>query len=267
MELRIDDEGLPASFRRFAVGLFVEMRLLIVVSAMVCTMSGTSFGQVKQALLSPSNPLRFELKTAASNEQYSFVYLNDARVKFVLVRPRKDDAKILMSIPAAFTKMDGKVDGVYVLDGVVHGSVNTRLGGALRIAGGQYEVLDTKSGATLTGEFLQSVASKKGSLFQEFQVIKGGIASTFKDKSKFQRRGIGKLSEGEHVIVESKAAITLSQFAKDASELGVKELLYTDMGAWSEGWVRDPKSGQPITIGMDRQATEKQSNWLILLAP
>ncbi|MBX9666400.1 MAG: hypothetical protein K2X93_02230 [Candidatus Obscuribacterales bacterium] len=239
----------------------------MLVSIMVCTTSGTILAQTKEPVAASRNPLRFELKTAASKESYSFVYLNDAIVRFVLVRPKKNDPRVLMSIPAAFTTLDGKVDGVYVKDGAVHGSVNTRLGGALKIINGQFEVLDTKSGAALNDDFLQTLASNKASLFQEFQVIKDNLASTFKDKSKFQRRGIGKLRDGRPVIVESKTAITLSMFAKDASELGVKELLYTDMGAWSEGWVRDPKSGQLVTIGADRQATSKQSNWLILIAP
>lgn len=213
------------------------------------------------------NPLGFELRAAPSGEKYAFVYINNAPVKLMLTLPDKNDSKLLMSIPAAFTSAEGKIVGVYVHGGSVNNKVDPKLGGALKIMNGTYEVLDTKSGALLTQEYLNDVASRKGSLIQQFGVVKNRVASTFKDKTKFQRRGIGILKDGKEVIVESKGVITLGQFASDLAVMGMKDFLYTDMGAWGGGWVRDPKDGKLITIGNERHFTASQTSWIVVSEP
>jgi hypothetical protein len=66
-------------------------------------------------------------------------------------------------------------------------------------------------------------------------------------------------------LVESLSAITLSQFGIDLAALGAKQLAYTDMGPWDEGWYRNSKDNKVVTLGQDRSLTNKQSNWLVLL--
>lgn len=61
-------------------------------------------------------------------------------------------------------------------------------------------------------------------------------------------------------MFESKTPLTLTQFGLDLKELGVKNAIYTDMGAYDEGWYRDAEKGVK-PLGNDRSLTEKQTNW------
>lgn len=91
-------------------------------------------------------------------------------------------------------------------------------------------------------------------------MVENGVPAHFKDKTLFQRRAIVKLKDGQTALVESKNALTLTQFGLDLKELGAKNALYTDMGAYDEGWYRDAdKAVKPL--GNDRSLTEKQTNW------
>ena len=45
--------------------------------------------------------------------------------------------------------------------------------------------------------------------------------------------------------------------------LNVKQLIYTDMGAWDEGWYKNPINNTLVKIGKDLSQTDKQSNWII----
>jgi hypothetical protein len=94
-------------------------------------------------------------------------------------------------------------------------------------------------------------------------MIESGKAAKFKDLKVFQRRGIAKFKNGKTAIIESNEAITLKVFADDLVELGVQDLLYTDMGSWDEGWYRDPATGKVVVIGKDRSQTKRQSNWVV----
>jgi hypothetical protein len=79
----------------------------------------------------------------------------------------------------------------------------------------------------------------------------------------FQRRGIAILNDNSIAIIESEQAITLEVFSKDLVLLNVKQLIYTDMGAWDEGWYRNPLHNVLIKIGKDLSQTDKQSNWIV----
>lgn len=238
--------------RRFSAQILLGLFLLL------CAGKGAPAAQ--------SNPLTFEVKTAPSGQKYSFIFTNGAAFGFEVKRPAQSNNQILLSIPAAFTTKSGGIGGVYVREGAVQNinGTDAQLGGALKFVDGKLSIFPTNKGKLLTQEFLDGIAQKKGILFQQFQVIESGAAARFKDKSKFIRRGIAILNDGNSAIIESKNAISLNQFGEDLSGMGVKELLYTDMGAWSEGWVRNPKDSKIIQLGEDCQMTSKQTNWLTL---
>lgn len=216
-----------------------------------------------------ANPLTFQKREAPSGNDFNFMFLNGANISFTTQRPSREDKNVLLCLPAAFTMRNGKIGGIYISDGKVFnkGMVDRGLGGAAKMIGSRLEIFPTEYGKLLTDDLLNDVAKQNGTLFQQFQAVEGGTPAKFKDRSYFQRRGIAVLKDGSIAIVESVDSITLTTFAEDAAALGVRDLLYTDMGAWSEGWVRNPKNGDILPIGNDRGMTDRQTNWVIVTEP
>ena len=214
-----------------------------------------------------SNPIVLETKTAPSGEKYLFVQLKDAAVSFTVEKPKRDDPTLLAAIPAGFVTADEKPVGVLVYGGQVYNKVNPKLGGALEIIGGAFKLIDTKGGAALNSEYLSELAKKNGCLFQQFAIVKNRVPSMFKDQGKYLRRGVGHLTNGKPILVESRAWITLKQFASDMVALGARDLIYTDMGPWKESWIRDPRTGELIDIGNEKAKPVKQLNWLVVTEP
>jgi hypothetical protein len=106
---------------------------------------------------------------------------------------------------------------------------------------------------------------RKATLFQQFQIVVDGKPASFKDKKLYQMRALVQFKDKtDRGVIESKEEISFQTFNRDLAGLGVVNALYTDMGAWDEGWYREPNNGRIVTIGNDRSATEKQSNWLYL---
>lgn len=194
------------------------------------------------------------------------MFLNGAHLGFTTMRPSKKDSSVLLCFPAAFTMKNGKIGGIYIADGKVFNKklVDRGLGGAAKMIGARLEIFPTDYGKLLTDDLLDDIAKQNGTLFQQFQAVENGSPSKFKDRSSFQRRGIAVLKDGSIAVIESVDSITLTTFAEDAAALGVRDLIYTDMGAWSEGWVRNPKDGEVLPIGNDRQMTDQQTNWVVV---
>ena len=107
-----------------------------------------------------------------------------------------------------------------------------------------------------------TLASEEDFLKIKETLTRIGVASR-KDKKLFQRRGIAILNDNSIAIIESEQAITLEVFSKDLVLLNVKQLIYTDMGAWDEGWYRNPLHNALKKIGKDLSQTDKQSNWIV----
>lgn len=188
---------------------------------------------------------------------------------FCVRRPATSDSDIVLCIPAAFTRHDNNIDGVFVASGSIGNAtaVNRELGGAMVITNGHCKLLDTNKSALLSPDFLQSIKKTNGSLFQQFLLVHNGKPAVFRDQSKFQRRAIVLTKQGTYKVFESDKAISFSTFNSDLVSMGVTEALYFDMGAWDEGWYRHATTGKTITIGLDRSRTKRQSNWLILKKP
>jgi hypothetical protein len=210
-------------------------------------------------------PLTISTVTGPSQNKYTFIYKNNAQADFVVVRPEKKDTAIWLCIPAAFTQLtDYTIDGIYMANGKTGNekSINHSLGGAICITKGEVAIFPTAKGKFLTDSLINAMKEQKSSFFQQIQMIENGIAATFKDQKLFQRRGIAVMKNGRTAVVESRNAITLKTFADDLAALGAKDLLYTDMGAWDEGWYRDV-SGNTVSMGYDHSQTDKQSNWFV----
>lgn len=214
-----------------------------------------------------SNSPELVVKTIKTSNGHEFTvfYQGDLAMSFDLTRPKKSDDSVMFSIPCAFTDALGRVDGVYIENGSLHHRhfVSNQFGGAAVLQNGSIDFITTNKGALLTKGFLHDLASRKASLFQQFLLVTDGKASPFKDRSLFQRRAIVKFKDGQTAIFESKHALTLTTFGEDLKSAGVVNAIYTDMGAWDEGWYRDA-TGAIKVIGLDRSRTDKQSNWLTL---
>ncbi|MEW6470308.1 MAG: hypothetical protein AB1458_15445 [Bacteroidota bacterium] len=214
---------------------------------------------------SSSAGLVSETLKGKSGNEYLIVYKGDAAIDFEITRPDKNDQSILLCIAGAFTTLDDyAIDGIYVCKGKIGNleKPNTSLGGAILMTDGECTIFPSNKGALLTDSLLQAVAAKKGSLFQQIQMIEKGKAAKFKDVKLFQRRGIAVFTDGRIAIAESKKAITLKTFADDLAALDVKDLLYTDMGSWDEGWYRN-SGGKQVALGTNHSQTSKQSNWIV----
>jgi hypothetical protein len=232
----------------------------------VATIALTALGLTANAARA-DNPIRVETKTAKSGEKYSFIFINNAPVRLVDSEPDKTDKKRLLSMPIAFTSVTAKIIGAFVHEGKVECSVSKKLGGALKISNDRFEVIDTVDGAVLTDAYLDELAKNGGSLVQQFLVVKGNQPCKFRDKGLAQRRVIANLNDGKEVVIESNRFMTLSKFATDLSELGVKNCLYSDLGAWGQSWLRDSKSGKLKNLANEKSVTENHTNWFLVSEP
>ncbi|MBA3972392.1 MAG: hypothetical protein H0X46_09680 [Bacteroidetes bacterium] len=213
--------------------------------------------------------LSVETKKSKSGYTYTIIYKNDLLLDVSLQRPNKKDPNVFLCIAGAYTDLNNyTVDGLFIDNGKVYNKtkVNYSLGGAIKIINGECEIFPTRKGKLLNDSLINIVTAKKGSLFQQIQMIEKGVGANYKDKKLFQRRAIVKFKGNKTAIIESFEHITLAAFTKDLLELGVVDALYTDMGSWDEGWYKDPVSNKIVTIGRMKMQTDKQCNWVILKA-
>ncbi len=219
-----------------------------------------------KSIPSGAKGLSVESKTSTQGYKYTILYKNDLKLDVSLMRPDKSDKNLVLVIAGAYTNLDTySVDGLYIDNGTVHNKtkVNHSLGGGIKIINGECEIFPTRKGKLLNDSLINLVVSRKGSFFQQIQLIEKGKGAKYKDVKLFQRRAIVKLKGGKTAVIESFEHITLTAFTTDLLELGAVDALYTDMGSWDEGWYRDPANGKPITIGRLRAQTDKQCNWVV----
>lgn len=249
--------------------LYMTRIISLAICLLVCTAHFVpAFGAepVKQMV---SHGVAVEHVKAPSGNGYEIFAQGNFVFDFCIRRPSPSDKAIVLCVPAAFTRHDNHIDGVFVANGVMGNAtaVNHDLGGALVITNGSCKLIDTSKGAKLTPQFLKEIQKNGSSLFQQFLLVHNGVPATFRDQSKFQRRAIGLTTQGTCKIFQSDKPISFSTFNGDLVAMGVTEALYFDMGAWDEGWYRHATTGKTITIGLDRSRTNRQSNWLVLKKP
>lgn len=201
------------------------------------------------------------------DEFYTVYYLLDKKIALTDKRPSKADTSIFLCIPAAFTQLDdGSIDGLFIIDGKVtdRKKVNHHLGGGLLVTDDKLQLIKTDDGKFLTEAWIDSIADLKGSFFQQIQMVRDGEALNFnKDKKLFQRRAVVIYRDGAIAVVESKSPVTLQEFADDLVKMKVLNAIYTDMGSYDEGWVRNQENKKIEVIGNIRTQTQFQSNWLV----
>ncbi len=218
-----------------------------------------------QAFANSGIQLNISRHKAASGRKYLIIESANCSCDFELKRPSQQDEKVLLCIPAAFTSKEGGLCGLYAKNGQIANekAVDMGIGGAAVIKNGELEIIDTNSGQHINRDFVQNLKDNKFSFFQQFQIIKGGNAESFRDKSHFQRRCIATRGDKKVCVIESDSSITFNEFAHDLLDIGVDNAIYTDMGPWSEGWYRDAKAGV-VKIGESRYMTDRQTNWFVL---
>ena len=96
---------------------------------------------------------------AASGVTYQIFPQGNFVFEFCTTRPSTADKDIVLCIPAAFTRHDNKIDGVFISNGVIGNAsaINHELGGAMVIENGQCKLLATNKATTLSAAFLESV--------------------------------------------------------------------------------------------------------------
>ncbi|HTL82659.1 MAG TPA: phosphodiester glycosidase family protein [Bacteroidia bacterium] len=229
-------------------------------------------GNEKEKNVSPENngdttTAFFPQKACRDYACYSLFFKQKLKLELCDQRPSKKDTSIKLCIAAAFTQLENdSIDGLYIINGKVknRNSVNHHLGGGLLINGDEVSVIATGDGSILTHQWIDSISAANCSFLQQIRLVSDGFELPLKkNKDVFQRRAIGVMQDGNVVMIESKEAITLDDFGHDLMTMQIKDAIYTDMGDWDEGWYRDEKTGQIVTIGTSLASTDRQSNWLI----
>lgn len=207
--------------------------------------------------------LAIQMKQVGSN-QYTIFSQMEPQVEWTLTRPSKDDADVLLAVAGTYTSPKNTVEGYVILDGnIIQDAERQGWDGAALFQDGTITVWQTKNGTLLTREKMRSLAQKGTSLIQGHLLVFEGKAQHFKPQPLFPRRALVVMQGVDPMIIESQSALTLNEFAEDLAALGVRDALNLDMGSWSEGWYRDPKTGLPVTTGFPNENTARQTNWII----
>jgi len=196
-----------------------------------------------------------------------FYFPVNAKPELRSARPLKSDDQILFCCAGAFTLLENdRIDGLFIENGrTLVRTVNHNLGGGITITPeGETRIFGTEMGKVLDSSFVDSLERNSISFLQQIQMIRDGQPLVFrKDQSLFQRRAICQF-QGKTVIIETKTACTLQKFAEIIKKCGIFNALYVDMGSWDEGWYRTVNN-TISTIGLMRNSTKRQSNWVVFV--
>lgn len=250
------DESLTVPSERYLL-----LRLLLILGLFVSSLLHTSVSAQPNKIGLPARQV-----VARSGLHYTIIDQGSSLAEWSLKRPSKNDGSVLLCIAAAFTESNGAVDGMHAVDGKFfnYGKPDVNIGGVVACMKGNCTIEAAPQGE-LNGALLKKLVATKGDLFQQFYVVVDSKPEKFKDKSRFQRRAITSFADGHCAVIESTESITLTQFASDLAELGVRRAAYTDMGPWDEGWYHNATTNKVITIGQDRSLTYRQSNWFTFM--
>lgn len=243
-----------------------QKRLTIISVLLLIAFAAPYIFNVLKKSKTVGNELKLERKKSKTGNNYTIFYKDNFNLNVTLTRPDKTDNSVLLSIPAAYTDLQTfMVDGLYIENGKFNNKnkINYTLDGAVKIINGECEIFSTNGGKLLNDSLINFIILKKGSLFQQTLIIEKGIGTKFNDLKLFQRRAIIKFKNNKTAVIESFEKITLSDFTNDLLELEVVDALNTDMGAWDEGWYRNPENNEVLTIGKINTRTNKQSNWVV----
>lgn len=154
------------------------------------------------------------------------------------------DPEALLMIPAAYTGKDGEIEGEYRINGEVFGTPSRKE----RIS------LHPTRGIVISGSW------HSGNGFQQTVLVKNGRPRMHEDaRRRFRRALCNEDKTGcSLMIVESSVPMTLSDFAKDLSNI-CWSAVNLDMGDYGYGWYGDIRFSRWAYYNRGRQ-----TNWLCI---
>ena len=161
-----------------------------------------------------------------------------------LIFTNQYDKDALLMIPAAYTNEDGTIQGEYRIDGKTYGTPSRKE----RIS------LHPAKGIVISGSW------HSGNGFQQTVLVKNGKARMHDDDRKRIRRALCNENRTgcELMIVESAIPMTLSDFAKELSEI-CYAAVNLDTGNYGYGWYDKMKFSRWAYYNKN-----KQTNWICI---
>ena len=150
---------------------------------------------------------------------------------------------VFMCIPAAYTDLDGKIEGQYRINGKTCGTKS-------RI---ERVSLHPTKGLVISKGWV----SDNG--FQQHVLVKNGKVRHFMDKRRFRRRALcsDDSATGTFLIIESTRKMTMNEFTAEVARYS-KNAVNLDMGRWGYGWIEN-KIHSPWAIVFKHW----QTNWIV----
>lgn len=176
------------------------------------------------------------------------------------IRPQQNDVHYL-SVPAAYTSINGGIDGLFVNKGIViNPKINPELNRFCITSKDSIVISDLKN---LTNPRINEVITSKSSVFQQTLLINESklVQCNLFGNAASLRRALIKFSD-KVAIGESNRPVTIKEFQESLLTIGAISAIYLDMGSWSEGWVKT-HSGATKILGDNNINTAKQTSWLV----
>ena len=150
---------------------------------------------------------------------------------------------VFMCIPAAYTDLEGKIEGQYRINGKTYGTKSR----VERVS------LHPTMGLVISKGWV----SDNG--FQQHVLVKNGKVRHFMDKRRFRRRALcsDDSAPGSFLIIESTRKMTMNEFAVEVARYS-RNAVNLDMGRWGYGWIGD-KIHSPWAIAFKHW----QTNWIV----
>jgi hypothetical protein len=199
----------------------------------------------------------------ARGRAYLFVEQRPPALEIRLARPDAADRSILLSVAGTYTSPEGRPEGVVAIDGKIIEHQPKPWEGILVVKDGAPTLLRADK-PMLEREAVHELIGPHGSLIQGHLLV-DGVVQRLKPSPSLRRRAIAIQPDGAFFFAESQVGLPLAEFAADLEALGARRALNLDMGEWSEGFYRDPTTGDVRRIGDDDRKTSRQTNWLVLV--
>jgi hypothetical protein len=181
---------------------------------------------------------------------------NNLNICIYSKRPQKN-GKTHLVVPAAFTKPNNKIDGLFIENGtLINSNVNEELNGICIISNNKLKI------GRYNPLIINEVISKKQSLFQQvLLVFDSKIVECELFRSDLNlRRALVEINN-QFFLIESKKRVSILDFQNLMISKHVKNAIYLDMGTYSEGWYKN--ENKTYAIGETMTQTYRQSNWLV----